>query len=204
MNGEFITAKEARKLTGVTTTTLRNWATTDKVRYCTTPTGRIHYNKQDICVIVGSSKIDQSLRKIAYCRVSSKKQMDDLERQKDFFKLNYPDYNVVTDVASGINWDRKGLQTILEQSSKGNISEVVVAHRDRLCSFAFELVEYFLKLNNVKLTVINDDSKTKPNIDEDLSDDIMSIVHAYSCRKMGRRRYSKDTENKNLSNIKTE
>jgi predicted site-specific integrase-resolvase len=195
MNGEFVTAKEARRLTGVTTTTLRGWAKTDKVRYCTTPTGRIHYNKQDIYTIASGSGVSQTLRKIAYCRVSSKKQMDDLERQKDFFKNNYPGYHLVTDVGSGLNWKRKGLKTILDEANKGNVSEIVVAHRDRLCRFAFELIEYVLQINNVKLTVINEDSQSKPTIDEELSDDILSIIHVYSCRKMGRRRYPKNKEN---------
>ena len=197
MDGEFITAKEARRLTGVTTTTLRAWAKKDLVRYTTTPTGRVHYNKRDIHTIAGSS--NRSKEKIAYCRVSSQKQVDDLERQKDFFKQNYPDFRLVADIGSGINWKRKGLKTILERANKGLVTEVMVAHRDRLCRFAFELIEYILKLNNVKLTVLNQDSVGKgPNIDEELSDDILSIIHVYSCRKMGRRRYNKSDERKTI------
>ena len=72
-------------------------------------------------------------KKIAYCRVSSKKQADDLERQKNFFTTKFPDYELVTDIGSGINWKRKGLKTILESAMSGDISELVVAHRDRLC-----------------------------------------------------------------------
>ena len=200
MNGEFISTKEARKIIGVTTPTLRKWADEGEIRFSTTPSGRKIYNKQDIFNIAGMSKKASNARKIAYCRVSSKKQMDDLERQKEFFNVNYPDHNVVTDIASGINWHRKGLNSILELALQGKISEIVVAHRDRLCRFAFELLEEIFRLSNVKLIVLNGDTKQPPTIDEELSDDILSIIHVYSCRKMGRRRYkTKEQEIKDVS-----
>jgi predicted site-specific integrase-resolvase len=190
--GEYLSIKETRKILGVTTPTLRKWAETDKVRFTETPTGRKLYNKQDIYSIANITKVTKCERKkIAYCRVSSQKQKDDLNRQKEFFRLNYPEYHVVTDIGSGINWKRKGLQTILEQSMSGEVQEIMVAHRDRLCRFAFELIEWILRKNNVKLTVLNDYSK-EPGIDQELSDDIMSIIHVYSCRQMGKRRYSKN------------
>jgi predicted site-specific integrase-resolvase len=93
----------------------------------------------------------------------------------------------VSDVASGINWKRKGLKTLLEQSLSGNISEIVVAHRDRLCRFAFELLEFIFQLNDTRLIVL--DQETNQSSDRELADDILSIVHVYSCRSMGKRRY---------------
>lgn len=205
MDGEFISTKEARQIIGVTTPTLRKWAETGKIRFSTTPSGRKIYNKQDIYSIAGGTPKKFEIRKIAYCRVSSKKQVDDLERQKEFFRSNYPDHHIITDIASGINWNRKGIKTILELSMSGKISEIVVAHRDRLCRFAFELFEEVFRLSNVKLTVINGNSDQPINVDEELSDDILSIIHVYSCRKMGRRRYknSKSEEIKNVSRSST-
>jgi predicted site-specific integrase-resolvase len=113
--------------------------------------------------------------------------MDDLERQKDFFRHNYPDHELVTDIGSGINWKRKGLQTILDKGLSGDISEVVVAHRDRLCRFAFDLIEGILEKKGVKLIVL--DRETEQSENKELADDILSIIHVYSCRQMGRRRY---------------
>jgi len=208
MDGEYLSIKETRRLVGVTTPTLRRWAETDKVRFTETPTGRKLYNKQDILRIVNVSKLPVQIRKkkIAYCRVSSKKQTDDLERQKEFFRLKYPEYDLVEDVGSGINWKRKGLQTILESVMSGAVEEVVVAHRDRLCRFAFELIEFIFKKNGTKLTVLESNDR-KDGLDTELSDDIMSIIHVYSCRQMGKRRYTKKEgicsteieENENLS-----
>ena len=121
--------------------------------------------------------------------------MDDLERQKDFFRQQYPTYELVTDIGSGINWKRKGLNSILDASMLGYIEEVVVAHRDRLSRFAFELIEHILVTNKVKLVVL--DSSTEESQDNELADDILSIIHVYSCRNMDRRRY-KNKKNTNI------
>lgn len=192
-NDRFISTKETRKMLGVTTKTLNNWDKTGKINTIRSPSGIRLYSLKDIQNILGCTSPIEPRKKIAYCRVSSQKQKDDLERQKDFFKHDFPDHLVVEDIASGINWKRKGLKTILEQSMSGDIEEVVVAHRDRLCRFGFELIEWILESNGVKLTVLDRENSKSP--DEELTDDILSIVHVYSCRRMGQRRYkvSKDT-----------
>ena len=157
-------------------------------------------NLQDINTYLGITPSLKEKRKICYCRVSSKKQMDDLERQKDFFRREYPDHELVTDVGSGLNWKRKGLKTILEQSMLGNIERVVVAHRDRLCRFAFELIEFIFESNNVKLLVLDTEAGESGN--DELTSDILSIIHVYSCRSMGKRRYTSQ-KNKNISKQET-
>ena len=96
---------------------------------------------------------------------------------------------MVFDIGSGINWKRDGLQTILEQSMRGNVKEVVVAHRDRLSRFGFELIEFVLNKSGVKLMVHNNENAKSES--EELADDIMSIINVYSCRQMGKRRYIK-------------
>lgn len=203
MSDEYLSIKETRKLLGVTTPTLRRWAETDKVGFIEGPTGRKMYNKQDIYDILGRTETPKKKKKIAYCRVSSKKQEDDLDRQKEFFEREYPEYSVVTDIGSGINWKRKGLQAILEQSMLGEVSEVMVTHRDRLCRFAFELIEWIFKKNGVKLIVLNSGNKESENgIDKELSEDIMSIIHVYSCRQMGKRRYSSKSKSDEVQKIK--
>jgi predicted site-specific integrase-resolvase len=123
--------------------------------------------------------------------------MDDLERQKYLLQSQFPTHIMVTDIGSGINWKRKGLQTILESAMSRDIEEVVVAHRDRLCRFAFELIQFILENNGVKLIVL--DTEDGKSTEQELSEDILSIVHIYSCRSMGRRRY-KSKENSSVSN----
>jgi len=70
----------------------------------------------------------------------------------------------------------------------GNIEEIVVAHRDRLCRFAYELLEFIFETNKVRLLVL--DSDTGESESGELADDILSIIHVYSRRAMGKRRYT--------------
>lgn len=184
---EYISTKTARKILGVTTPTLSTWAKKGKVGFVVSPSGKKLYSKKDIFSIAGRDPVEEKKKKVCYCRVSSKKQMDDLGRQVHFLNKQFPDHEMVTDVGSGINWKRKGLQTILEQSMRGEISEVVVAHRDRLCRFGFELIEFILNKSGTELHVLDEDSEKSP--DRDLAEDLVSIIHVYSCRNMGRPRY---------------
>jgi len=188
----WIKPKEAAELLRVTPHTLIRWDKEGKINSTRTPSGQRRYDLQDIKNYSGvytPYKTKTEKHKICYCRVSSQKQSDDLERQKDFFRHKYPKHVLVTDIGSGINWKRKGLQTILEQAMSGNISEVVVAHRDRLCRFAFELLEFIFKHNGVKLVVL--DKTNDQSSSSELTDDILSIIHVYSDREMGKRRYRK-------------
>jgi len=200
-NDRYISTKETRKKLGVTTKTLVNWGNSGKINTIRSPSGVRLYSLTDIQNILGCSDPVEPKKKIAYCRVSSKKQEDDLERQKDFFRREYPDCELVYDIASGINWKRKGLKTILERAMSGELELVVVAHRDRLCRFGFELVEWIFQINGVKLIVLDRESSKSP--DDELTDDILSIVHVYSCRKMGRRRYTL-SEDKTIPDTGTE
>jgi len=192
MENEFITTKETAKLLQVTPKTLRIWDKEGKIRTIRTPSNIRRYNIEDVQNIINYNNSSETKEKICYARVSSRKQIDDLKRQEDFFRLKYPTYSVVTDVGSGINWKRKGLKTILDKTMHGDISEVVVAHRDRLCRFAFELLEWIFQRNGVKLVVL--DEEKDHSSDQDLADDILSIIHVYSCRKMGRRYKNKESE----------
>lgn len=188
--GIFVNTKEARELLRVTATTLRRWDKENKIQTIRTPSGIRMYNKECILKILNQNGIVPEKKRIAYCRVSSKKQSDDLERQKDSFRCSHPDYELVQDIGSGINFKRKGLQTILEQSMRGEIEEVVVSHRDRLCRFAFELIEFILNKNNTKLVVL--DKTENKSTSEELAEDVLSIIQVFACREMGKRRYKSD------------
>jgi len=177
----FIPSRKAVKHLGVCANTLRKWADDGKIKYIRNPSGQRLY---DVSSIEHSSSTCQPF---CYCRVSSHKQKDDLERQKKFMQERYPDHKIISDVGSGINFKRKGLQFLLEQSTLGNVKEVVVAHRDRLCRFGFELIEWIFSKYNVKLVVL-DDSKSSPQAE--LVSDILSILTVFSCRVHGLRKYS--------------
>ena len=201
MNGEnkyeLCKIKEAAGILRISSHTLRQWDKEGKIRSFRTPSNIRRFYKKDVFNLINGNYDDVKKQRICYCRVSSKKQHEDLTRQENFFKSKYPDHKLVTDIGSGINWKRKGLQTILERSMQGLISEVVVAHRDRLCRFAFELLEWILTKNGVTVVVL--DETDDQSSSKELADDIMSIIHVYSCKQMGRRRYA-NKKNSDLSN----
>lgn len=183
----YVNTKEAREITRVTAATLRRWDKEDKVKTIRTSSGIRLYNKESLLIASGIKDITDEKKKIAYCRVSSKKQDDDLKRQIDSVQSLYPDHELVSDIGSGINFKRKGLQTILEQVMRGEVEEVVVSHKDRLCRFAFELIEFIFKQNNTKLVVIN---KTEcKSGSEELAEDVIAIIQVFACQEMGKRRY---------------
>jgi predicted site-specific integrase-resolvase len=176
-----------------------------------TPAGQRRINLQSIQEMCSSGILDkneQPLQKqnFIYARVSTKKQMDDLSRQIEFLRRpEYSEYILIEDIGSGINFKRKGLSTILDSCLQNNIGEIVIAHRDRLCRFGFELIESLVTKAGGKITVLNN-SENKSS-EQELADDLLAIIHVFSCKQMGRRSYakrgSKDIENKDLPNNET-
>jgi predicted site-specific integrase-resolvase len=129
-----------------------------------------------------------------YARVSSKKQLDDLQRQIEFlqsYKPEYLQYTLISDISSGINFKRKGLQTLLDACIQRTIGEVVVAHKDRLCRFGFELLQLFILKSGGSVNVIK--NETNQSTEQELAEDLLSIIHIYSCKQMGKRSYKKRT-----------
>lgn len=128
---------------------------------------------------------------IAYARVSSSGQRKDLQSQVEAleqFSLSSGTIvnRYIRDVGSGINFERKGLNEILELAFQGQIAKLIVTYKDRLCRFAFELLEAILRRHGCEVVVINLES-TSPQ--EELVEDLMTVVHVFSSRLYGLRRY---------------
>lgn len=177
----YITSKNACEHFGIHANTLRKWADDGKISHIRSPSGQRLYDVSSV-----GKKID-TRTKICYARVSSASQKEDLERQVLFLKQKYPDYEVVTDVGSGLNFKRKGFRRVLESVLSNSVSEIVVAHRDRLCRFGFELVQWICDKSYTKLVVLE---QTSLSPTEELTKDLLSIIHVFSCRLYGLRKYS--------------
>ena len=171
MNGKeckFISSAEAARITSLHPHTLRKYADNNQVKCYKTPSGQRKYDRDSLekfcnpSIVVHENKTNPKTNYI-YSRVSSKKQLDDLLRQTQYLLSNKPEYASyisLSDVASGINFKRKGLQTILDSCLQGTIGEIVIAHRDRLCRFGFELLEFVVVKNgNFPSTFFNEDFK---------------------------------------------
>ena len=126
---------------------------------------------------------------IGYARVSSKKQIDDLERQVNNLKIyldnKYKSYDIITDIGSGINYTKKGLLSLIDKINKKEVDVIVVLYKDRLLRFGFELIEYFARINNVKIEVLDKTNKTQ---DEELVENLIQIITVFSCKIQGKRK----------------
>ena len=204
---EYIPILEASKITGLSIQTIRKLGDKKEIKCFKTPSGHRRFNKQDLEKFCDSNTINEEKPEntqvnYIYTRVSSKKQLDDLSRQIKYIQernSEYSSYISISDIASGINFKRKGLQTILDSCIQGVIGEVIVAHRDRLSRFGFDLIKLIIEKAGGTITVI-DDTQHK-STEQELAEDLLSIIHIYSCGQMGKGSYKtkqcKGTENKN-------
>lgn len=127
--------------------------------------------------------------RILYARVSSRHQKDDLGRQKQHLLSICPDAEFISDIGSGLNFKRKGLRSILERLMQGDKLELVVAHKDRLARFGFDLIEYLVKYNGGTIVVLE---QVVHSPEQELVQDILNILTVFSARVNGLRRYRRE------------
>ena len=129
-------------------------------------------------------------KKICYCRVSSSKQKEDLQLQIEYMKKKYPSYEIISDIGSGLNMNREGLKKIIDSGIKGEIEILVVAYKDRLVRFGYELIERIIKeYSNGEIKIENNEEEKTPM--EELTTDIVSIMNVYVAKMNGLRKYKK-------------
>jgi predicted site-specific integrase-resolvase len=178
----YVPLREAVKRLGLHKNTLRKYADNGIIPSIRNPAGQRMY---DVEAYLGAS-IGNAL--ICYCRVSSTKQRDDLTRQVAYMQSLYPQAEIIKDIGSGLNFKRKGLRSLLDRLLKGDKLTIVVACKDRLCRFGFELIQYLVEQNGGQIVVLD---KTVYCPSSELTQDLLSIIHVFSCRMHGLRKYGK-------------
>ena len=182
---KYIKPKEASSIIGVNLDTLRRMAERGELNHIRTNTGRYLFDVSNY-IKRGDPEV-QKRKTICYARVSSRGQKSDLQNQISLLKTKYPDSEIIYDYGSGLNFHRKGLQKIMDIAYKGELQELVVTYKDRLCRFGFELIEYILKTqSNATIMVLCDNSTSK---ESELATDLLSIITVFSARMHGLRKY---------------
>jgi len=167
---------------GVSTRTLERWEKAGKITACRTPSGHRRYDTDSI------DNIRPTKPTILYARVSSHRQKADLARQIEVLLSYYPGCEVIRDIGSGLNFKRKGLLALLERILSGDVGMVVVAHKDRLCRFGFDLIAWLSKRSNCEILVLNNNVL---GAEREMLEDVLAIIHVFSCRLYGLRKYKK-------------
>lgn len=190
----MIRLNEMAKRLNVSVKTLQRWDREGILVAKRTPTDRRYYTEDQYLEYIGSST--KSKRKtIAYVRVSSANQKDDLRNQITFIR-NYVNAkgeildDVIEDIGSGLNYNRKHWNDLLlNQIPKGEIEKIYITYKDRFVRFGFDWFERFCNHYNCEIVVINNPD-TSPQ--KELVDDLISIIHVFSYRIYGLRKYKKD------------
>ncbi|WP_041780215.1 IS607 family transposase [Allocoleopsis franciscana] len=193
-NKNHVPPRVAAARLGVSTKTLERWLEAGKIKAFITPGGQRRYDLDSIIPAGDTERIS-----IIYARVSSRSQKNDLLTQIDFLQSHYPNAKIIQDIGSGLNYRRKGFLSLLERILSNDVGLVVVAHKDRLCRFGFDLVAWLCERQKCELLVLNQ-SHLSP--EREMVEDILAIIHVFSCRLYGLRKYKKQiTEDRELSSI---
>ncbi len=185
MNDRLVKIGEAAKILGVNPQTLRRWEDDGVIRpFKRTPKGTRLYSLEEL---LGAK--DLSYPTIAYARVSSNDQKEDLERQhailEAFCNKNGWQTEIIKDLGSGMNSNTKGLLRLLELIVHGQMSRLVLTHKDRLLRFGADLIFRICELKGIEIVIIN--KGEQPSFEDELTSDVMEIMTVFCAKLYGRR-----------------
>ncbi|TWH50479.1 IS607 family transposase [Dulcicalothrix desertica] len=187
MSTNYVPPRVAASKLGVSTKTLERWLEAGKIEGIFTQGGQRRYNLDSIIPVRRGNPADERVT-VLYARVSSRSQKTEMQQQVNFLKSRYPDAEIITDIGSGLNFKRKGLQALLDRVLSNTIKLVVVAHKDRLCRFGFDIISWLCTRQQTEILVL-DQKNLSP--EREMVEDILAIVHVFSCRLYGLRKYKK-------------
>ena len=181
-------------LIGRAVVTLQKWDRSGQLKAFRTPTNRRYYTHAQYLEFIGQKSVTKKI--ISYCRVSSAGQKKDLIAQQNAVEqfciaAGKPVADRLDDIGSGLNYKRKNFVHIMEMVERGEVSEIVIAHKDRLVRFGFEWFEKFCGDHGCQIIVMNAESMSP---EAEMTKDLLSIIHCFSSRLYGLRKYKKKIE----------
>ena len=183
-------AKEVKKTLKITQQTLSNYTKNGKIRHVAINAFNYEYNDEDVFALLGICRKEDKIN-VTYSRVSLSKQKGDLETQtKRLYDYCISNGLILSkqfkDIKSGMNFgNRKEFNELLGEVVKGNIANIVVENKDRLCRFGFDLFESFCKYHGTKIIVTS--AVENKSYEQELTDDLVSIIHYFSMKSYSHR-----------------
>ena len=188
--------QEFGKMINRSVNTLQRWDRDGILKARRTPTNRRYYTMEDYNRTMGiqNDSENQVNDVIIYARVSNQNQKDDLKNQIEFLKTyanakGYIVSSIITDIGSGLNYNRKGFNSILYSDKK---YKILISYKDRFVRFGYEWFDNFLKSKGSEIVVVNNEVLSPQ---QELVEDLISIIHIFSCRIYGLRKYKKEIKN---------
>ena len=185
---KFVSIQEAAKFLGVSTQTLRRWEREGKdIAVQRTKGGQRRYDLSKMRPLaIGPEKLSKGIT-LAYARVSSHDQKEDLQRQEKMLEMFCAShgwsFEIISDLGSGMNYQKRGLRKLLGRIMDGRVGRLVLTHKDRLLRFGAELVFAICEMKGIEITLIN--HSDSPSFEEELAADVLEIVTVFSARLYG-------------------
>ena len=183
---------KAANILGVSIQTLRNWGSNGKLAPSfITFGGTRMYDLATLNLIKGKKSIVPGRYTIAYARVSTQSQKKELETQKELLTLYCSKhgyrYKLISDIGSGLNYNKTGLNELIELICSGQIERLVLVHKDRLLCFGSEIIFKLCNIYAVEVEIINVGEELNSN--EELVKDVLEIITVFSVKLYGKRSY---------------
>ena len=183
--------KDFAELLGVSVKTLQRWDRDGILKANRTPTDRRYYTYDQYLQFKGIQTENDIRDTVIYARVSTRNQKDDLQNQVEFLKQFCNAKGIIVnqcveDFGSGLNYNRKKWNRLLDEVMANKIKTIVISNKDRFIRFGYDWFEKFCEKFNTKIIIVNNETLS-PN--EELVQDIISILHVFSCRLYELRKY---------------
>ncbi len=187
---------EFAKRVNLSTSTLRRWDSNGQLVAKRRLSGHRYYDESDVRDLLNITKLDER-KVILYCRVSSNGQKLDLASQIEAMELyarnaGFSIDELISEIAGGMNFKRKKFVKLMDRVIAGEISKIIIAHKDRLCRFGFDFFSRLCDTHGTELVVVNNQSLSP---EKEMVEDLMAIIHTFSCRLYGLRSYKKKLKN---------
>ncbi|PFH16539.1 LOW QUALITY PROTEIN: putative site-specific integrase-resolvase [Caldicellulosiruptor bescii] len=186
----LLSVQKVKKIYSICRRTLINWEKEGLITPLRTPKGRRRYKKEDIEKLLGMIKEKPKPTVVLYARVSTKKQEEYLKNQirrlEEYAKSQGWQYEVISEIASKVDENRRGLLKLLNRIKRGEVTKVVIEYPDRLARFGFKYLKFFMESFGVELVVLNG-RENEEDINRELAEDLIAIVTSFAARIYGQR-----------------
>ena len=190
--GKKYRINEFAKRIGRSASTVRRWEQEGRIVAKRHPSGQRYFDESDVRQVLQMPTGARAV--VVYCRVSSAGQKDDLESQVKAMEAYCLSAGIAVDewiqeIGGGMNFKRKRFLALVDRINHGEVQRLVIAHKDRLIRFGFDLFAPIAQQNGCDIVVVNQEAMSPQ---QEMVEDLLAIVPTFSCRLYGMRKYQKE------------